>query len=328
MALDDFITRAGAAAELPVQLVSELVTSVSEASIALTMAHQASTTVQDSRIPVLSELPDAAWITGDVGLKGVTTAAWENKTLLAEELATIAVIPQNVVDDSQFDVWAAVRPLLAAAIARKFDDAVLFGTGAPTSFPPGLVQQATTAGNVVSADVMADDADNPAYVLRAAQIVAENGYNANAFAVARGWEQRAAVVRTNALVWNPIGAGSPFAAQLAGMGMRTRPLRWRPDLADAIVADWSLVIVGLRKDITIEPFNSGVISDATGKVVQNLLQEDKVAVRVTFRAGYLLARPPTDAEVVNPCPVAIVKNVPAARSGAQASSRSTASGKA
>jgi hypothetical protein len=320
MAFDDFITRAGAAAELPVQLVSELVTTTSEASIALTMAHQASTTVGDSRVPVLSELPDAAWVTGDVGLKGVTTAEWKNEQLIAEELATIAVIPQNVVDDSQFGVWAAIRPLLAAAIARKFDDAVLFGQGAPASFPPGLVQQATTAGNVVDGDVMADDADNPAYVLKAAQMVAEHGYNASAFAVARGWEQRAAAVRSNALVWNPIGAASPFAAQLGGMGMRTRPLRWRANLADAIVADWLMVIVGLRKDITIEPFNSGVISDATGKVVQNLLQEDKIAVRVTFRAGYLLARPPTDAEVANPCPVAIVRNVPArsARGSARA----------
>ena len=73
-------------------------------------------------------------------------------------------------------------------------------------------------------------------------------------------------------------------------------------------------------------FNTGVISDEDGKVVQNLLQEDKVAVRVTFRAGYFLARPPTDAEVANPCPVAIVKHTgsgTASRSGSHSQSRAT-----
>ena len=74
------------------------------------------------------------------------------------------------------------------------------------------------------------------------------------------------------------------------------------------MADWSLVLAGIRKDITLEPFNSGVISDATGKVIQNLMQEDKMAIRATFRAGYYLATPPTGYTVAEPCPVGVVKN--------------------
>ena len=74
------------------------------------------------------------------------------------------------------------------------------------------------------------------------------------------------------------------------------------------MADWSLILAGIRKDITLEPFNSGVISDATGKVVQNLMQEDKTAIRATFRGGYYLATPPTGYTVAEPCPVGVVKN--------------------
>jgi hypothetical protein len=316
MALTDFVGRTAGAAELPDQIVSELVTAAVRSSVVLQLGHHVPTTVRDSRIPVLSELPDATWIAptagGDVdtGLKGVTHAAFANKQIIAEELATIAVIPQNVIDDSQFDLWSAVHPLLARAIARRFDDAVMFGGGPPpATFPANMVQQATDATNVVTADVASPSIDQAQVVLQAAQKVAEQGYNANAVAVSPGWEFKAAAQKTPALVANPIGANEPFPMTLAGLGIRTRPLRWDKTKCDAIVADWNLVLVGLRKDITIETFNTGVISDATGKVIQNLLTEDKVACRVTFRAGWYLAAPPTD-YAGTPCPVALVKQSP------------------
>jgi hypothetical protein len=69
-----------------------------------------------------------------------------------------------------------------------------------------------------------------------------------------------------------------------------------------------MVIAGIRKDVTLEPFREGVITDATGKVIQNLMQQDLTAVRATFRAGYYLATPPTGYTVATPCPVGIVKN--------------------
>ena len=314
MAFGDYISRTEAAAELPQQLVDELISAVQKDSVALSLGRQVPTRTRDSRVPVVSRLPAATWITGtdpDVGLKSVSDMAITNQQLIAEELATIAVLPQSVVDDSLFDIWGAVKPELASAIARAFDQSVLFGINSPTTFPPGLVEQATTAGNVVTGDLYADATDNPAMVLRAAQLVSQQGYSPTGCSVAPGWQYRASALRTSALVANPIGADSPFPMMLGGLGIKTDPLAWvapATDSPDAIIADWRLVLVGMRKDITMEAFNTGVISDSTGKVVQNLLQQDLVAVRVTFRAGFYLAAPPTGYVVANPCPVGIVTN--------------------
>jgi hypothetical protein len=321
MAFGDFIGRPGAAAELPDQISTELIESAIRDSVVLTMAHRVPTTTRDSRIPVTSSIPVASWVapaTGgdvDTGLKSVTSMSITNEQLIAEELAAITVIPQNVLDDSEYDVWGAVRPQLSAAIARAYDMAVLFGVNAPATFPPSLVAAATTAGTVVLGDVYATATDNPALVLEAASMVAGQGYNCNRVAVAPGWEFRTAAHRTNVLQNNPVGADTPFPLLLAGMEVRTRPLYWpapatNPALGatDAIVADWSLVLAGIRKDITLEGFNQGVITDSTGKVIQNLMQEDKAAVRATFRAGYYLATPPTGYTAATPCPVGLVKN--------------------
>ena len=72
MAFTDYITRTGGAAELPQQLVDELIPAVTQQSVMLTMARQVPTTTRDSRIPVVSSLPAASWVTGsdpDTGLK-------------------------------------------------------------------------------------------------------------------------------------------------------------------------------------------------------------------------------------------------------------------
>jgi hypothetical protein len=39
---------------------------------------------------------------------------------------------------------------------------------------------------------------------------------------------------------------------LAGLGIRTRPVYWDTTLADAIVADWLKVLIGVRRDFTLE----------------------------------------------------------------------------
>jgi hypothetical protein len=40
-------------------------------------------------------------------------------------------------------------------------------------------------------------------------------------------------------------------------------------------------------------FDTGVIQDGSGAITHNLMQEDKVALRVTFRYGFALPTPAT-----------------------------------
>ena len=99
MAFGDFLTRTGTATELPEQVTAELVSAIHQESVVLTMAREVPTTTRDSRIPVVDSLPQASWVGAgaggdvDTGLKSVTAMTITNKQLIAEELATIAVIP-------------------------------------------------------------------------------------------------------------------------------------------------------------------------------------------------------------------------------------------
>src|SRR5690606_8068206 len=68
---------------------------------------------------------------------------------------------------------------------------------------------------------------------------------------------------------------------------------WVAGSADLIAGDWSKVILGLRQDIRYEIFREGVISDAEGAIVFNLMQQDMVALRATMRVGYCVANPET-----------------------------------
>src|SRR5262245_65144910 len=53
--------------------------------------------------------------------------------------------PDNWIADFGFDVEASAEAELAKAVARVLDAAVLFGTNAPATFPPGGVVGAATA---------------------------------------------------------------------------------------------------------------------------------------------------------------------------------------
>ena len=245
---------------------------------------------------MIDALPEAYWVTGDQGLKGTTKAVFANKSIIASEVAAVAPIPQNVLDDSQFPIWEAVKPLLARACAKKLDLAGIWGVDVPTlddgttpAWSPSVVATALAAGATVP--YAADPVES---LLHAATVVGDQAYNPTGAAVSNSWGFRASAVRAQSLVNNP-GEG-PYPMSVAGIGIKTAPLVWKPDVADSIVVDWSNVIVGLRQDITITIHTDGVISDENGKVVLNLMQQDSVAARVVMRVGVRVLTPPTDVD--------------------------------
>lgn len=299
----DIIDRVGAAGEIPDKIAEQIVGTVQTASVAMALGRQIPTTTKDSRIPVLTGVPEASWLATDTSRKPVTNATWENKAIVAEEIACIVVVPDAVVEDSEWDIWDAVRPLIARAMATTIDKAVLFGLGAPASFGPGLVAHATTATQVIPST-----SDAAADLLGAAEAVALTEHVATGAVVRPGWQFAAARQRTHELTANPLD--SPYPMSIAGMGIRVNPTVWDSEAATAIVADWDSVLLGTRKDITFEIFNTGVLQNTDGTIAVNLLQEDTSAMRCVMRVGHHLATP-VNASGVAGVPVAVV-DAPAA----------------
>jgi len=289
---NEIINRTEGAPPVPTPVAQEIIKELPKASVLLERARRIPMSSKTLKQPILSALPDAYWVNGDTGLKQTTKAEWENQTITAEELAAIVVIPDALFDDSNVPLWDEVRPLLVEALGKKVDQAGVFGVDKPASWPQAIVPGAVAAGNVVEAGTSADLAGD---VAKLGQALAEDGFAANGFASKPGlnWQLVGLRNANGSPIYTPsLAAGAP--STLYGY-----PLNevvngsWDATAAELLAADFTKFIVGVRQDITFQVFDTGVISDADGKVIVNLMQQDAKAMRVVFRVGFQVANPLT-----------------------------------
>ena len=276
---------------IPDQEVTQIIQMAPEQSVMLSNARKVRLSSKQYKQPVLSTLPDAYWVNGDTGLKQTTKADWDGLTITAEELAVIVPIPDAVVQDSKINLWGEIRPLIAEAIGKKVDQAAIFNVDKPSSWPTAIVPAATAAGNYV---VRGTGADLGVDVAQLGQKVAEQGSGINGFISKPGiqWELVGLRDLNKQPIYTPL-AGST-AHGLYGYALNeVMNGAWDAEEAELVALDWSKQLIGIRQDVTYEIFSEGVISDADGKVLLNLMQQDTKALRVVFRVGYQVAKPKT-----------------------------------
>ena len=293
------IDRTGAEVLIPEERSREILAAVPEQSIAMRLMRRLPDMSSKIRtIPVARSLPEAEFINGDTGLKPTTDMAWDNVKLTAEEIATIVVIPENVLDDSDYDIWANVLPRINEAIGAAFDKAVLFGTDKPASYPDGIVTGAAAAGNALALDPTADLYQQLLGEGGLAALVEADGYVPSAYVGAIGMRSKLrGTVDQNGL---PIFGRAPYRDGMAGKAayeLDGADIYFpNSDVMDAsqallIGGDWSQAVWAMRTDITTKLLTEAVITDANGNILINLAQQDAVALRVVFRAGWAMANP-------------------------------------
>lgn len=283
--------------EVPDDLSTEIVQNATDQSAVMSLFRRANVSKRQNRFPVLAALPTAYWVNGDTGLKQTTQMAWANKMLNVEELAAIVPVPENVIDDADFDVWGEVRPRLEEAIARALDEAVLFGLNAPAAFPTNVYAAAVAAGNAVEASATA--AQGAAYgdLDEVLSTLEDDGYDATGWAMDRKFRGRLRRARNTQGERLDAGRLNPGMTEFDGDPITYLGAGIAPDAdADsagvlAIAGQWDKFVLGVRKDITMKVLDQAVIQDNTGAIIYNLPQQDMVALRVTFRAGWEFANP-------------------------------------
>ena len=293
---NDVITRSDV--PIPTEEVGELLKVMPEESVLLKRARRQPMSTKTLKQTIMTTFPDAYWVDGDTGLKQTTKQSFSQPTMTAEELAVIAVVPDAVIDDSSLPIWETLRPFLAEAIGKKVDAAAIYGTDKPASWPMALVPGAIAAGVITPGNLAA----TPAAARKdAGQLVADLGLKMARDAGANlsgliaqagtGWElDRIRDADRRPIYDGVAGAlrGVPFdelkngAWSDVGTGDTAVPL---------IGVDWSQVYVGIRQDITVKMLDQAVISDAAGKVIFNLAQQDAKALRIVFRVGYQAVMP-------------------------------------
>ena len=250
-------------------------------------------------IPVLGSLPMAYFVDGDTGMKQTTSMAWENVKIYAEEIACIVPIPENVLDDSDYDIWGNVAPRMREAIGAAFDKAVLLGTNKPSSFPAGIIPAAVDAGNYLThlnganlyQELMGENG--------LLAMVEEDGYVPSAYvgaikmrSILRGAVDNNGLPIFGRAVYRD-GAQGKSVYELDGAeAIFPRSEVMDPEQVLLLGGDWSQAVWAMRTDITTKLLTEAVIQDPSdNSIVYNLAQQDMVALRVVFRAGWALPNP-------------------------------------
>ena len=306
---NSLISRADADALIPEPVANEIIDSLPKASAALSTFRRVRMSSKTDKLPVISVLPQAYWVSGDDGLKQTSEVNWTNKTLTAEELAVIIPVPQAVLDDASFDIWGEVRPKLVEAFGAKLDAATLFGVDAPTSFGDGaghgISQLAVSAGNFVTEGTGTDFADDIALTLSK---VEDDGYDVNVAYARRKVRGRLRRLRdqNDAPIYQTFAQGSPDSIYGNDL-LYVANGSWVNNY-EMIVGDRSAAILGVRQDITFTIHTEGVISDGSGNVLLNLMQQDSAAMRAVMRVGFVVATPATAENGTTGFPFAVLIN--------------------
>lgn len=290
----NIVSRESAEALIHEQLMTTVFQDAPKSSILMQLGRKLpNMTSKQTRVPVLSMLPMAYWVGGDTGMKQTSRQQWENVYITAGELAVIVPIPEAVLDDASFDIMGEVTPRVNEAIGMKFDEAAIFGVDRPPEWQNDIITLARQAGNNVSGGITFDT------------ILAQDGMFGKVEEAGYIVDGVIAAMRARAAL-RGIKDDASRPIFMPSMQDRTQytldgaPVyfpengSFDPTVAQMVAGNWRQLVWAMRQDIETKILDQAVIQDpSTKEIVYNLAQQDMIALRVTFRAGFAVPNPAT-----------------------------------
>ena len=309
----NIIDRTGAESLIPETRAREIIQGTIARSAVLSQGRKLpNLSSKTHKMPVLDMLPIAYFVNGDTGNKKTTNMKWDKKIITAEEIAVIVPIPEAVLDDSEYDIWAEVRPRVEEAFGKVIDGAVLFGVNAPDSWRDDIVTTATSATSVVtlgSSDSLYDKIMGEGGVIAK---VEESGFFVTGHMA--DISMRAKLRGLKDSTGNPIFKSDMQEStrySLDGSAM-TFPNNGSFDKSKALMisGDFSQLVYAIRQDITFKLFTEGVVQNTDGTIAYNLMQQDMVALRAVMRLGWEIPNPINSLKTDKSkrCPFAILES--------------------
>ena len=301
------INRTAAGGLIPVEYSREILQELPQESAFLRLARRLpNMSRKEDKRPVLNSLPMAYFVnqssgsTGDddIGIKTTTAMEWGSLTLTAEEIACIIPVPENVLADTDYDLWAEIVPQVRAAFGVVIDKAAFFGVNKPSSWPTAIAPAAVTAGNTISVGTNVDLASDIIGLNGLMNLVEEDGFNVNGFYAANTLKAQLRDLRDS--IKNPIFLRSLTENEpdrLIGEQIYF-DRNGNFDTSDylMIAGDWTKAVYAIREDIEYRLLTEATIIDpSTKNVVYALAQQDMAAMRFKMRLGVQVANPATRA---------------------------------
>ena len=278
------IDKTNVEALIDTQVANEIFEGVVRESKALSMFRRLPNMTSDkTKLRVLDSLPIAYFVDESTnnGRKNLTKMAWDKKYINAAELAVIVPIKENVLNDTEIDIWAEVKPRIVEAFGKKIDNAIFNGTDKPADWRAGLIPSIVTAGaEVTEGDNLYSDIND------VMTKVEESGYNVTGLLGGVGLKGKFRMLTDT--------TGQP----IKGTEIDSLPKAfldngaWDKTKSILIAGDFSQAVYAIRQDVTYKVLTEAVIQDpSNGDILYNLAQDDMVALRVVMRLGWEIPNP-------------------------------------
>ena len=278
------IDKTNVEALIDTQVANEIFEGVVRESKALSMFRRLPNMTSDkTKLRVLDSLPIAYFVDESTnnGRKNLTKMAWDKKYINAAELAVIVPIKENVLNDTEIDIWAEVKPRIVEAFRKKIDNAIFNGTDKPADWRAGLIPSIVSAGaEVTEGDNLYSDIND------VMTKVEESGYNVTGLLGGVGLKGKFRMLTDT--------TGQP----IKGTEIDSLPKAfldngaWDKTKSILIAGDFSQAVYAIRQDVTYKVLTEAVIQDpSNGDILYNLAQDDMVALRVVMRLGWEIPNP-------------------------------------
>ena len=305
----NIIDRTGAESLIPIQESNEIIQGVVTQSAVLQRGRKLpNMTSRQYKMPVLDMLPIAYFVNGDTGQKKTTKQAWDKKFITAEEIAVIVPIPEAVLDDSDYDIWAEVRPRIVEAFGKVIDGAILFGTDKPASWRNDIVATATAAKTVVGLGAADNLYDKIMGEDGSIAMVENSGYFVNGHMADISMRAKLRGLKNangDPLFKSDMQSSTTYSLDGSPMNF---PNNGAFDKSKALMisGDFSQLVYAIRQDITFKLFTEGVVQNT---IAYNLMQNDMVALRAVMRLGWEIPNPinSLQKDKTKRCPFSVLK---------------------
>lgn len=295
-----YISRSDALATIVEQRSAAILAGARETSVAMATFRQVPVSTKTLKMSLISSFPTAKWLLpalapnddADIVKKPVSKLTWGSQDLTVEEAAVIVVVPENVIDDSEINLWGEIEARCAEAIAQLIDMALFFGVAPaggsiPATFPVGgIYGRAVAAGNAVAQDTSAQDL--AADVNDVLGMVEEDGYDASRIYSGLGVRANLRNMRNSNgdLIYSTsLQQGQPSAAIWGVPINYVTNGAWDKTKSVLMAGDPQMAVIGLRQKLTAKRLDQATVGDI------NLAEQDALALRVKIRLGFTILAP-------------------------------------
>jgi HK97 family phage major capsid protein len=310
-----YLSREDALAFIVEQRSPEILQMAVEQSLAMQTFNKKPVTSSQFRISMADTFPSAKWLVAtppadvDVAPKPTTEMSWTQVDMFVEEAATMVVIPENVLDDAEVNLWAEVSSRAAEAIAVLIDDTVFFGrspTGdpIPATFPVGgLIGQAIAKGHTYQWGTDDANEDLAAAWSATMALVEADGYDVNQSYAGRGIKPYFRNLRdanNNLMYSTSLQAGATVDSVWGVPVNYVTSGIWDNTQAMAVMGDAQWAVLGIRQALTAKKLDQATIGDI------NLAEQDALGLRLKTRLGFIVLAPKGLGQTATPYPFAVL----------------------